>query len=91
MARLRRFRVEFNLSDNGFAELGAISAYGDPQNSVLENWQQIIQDATKSREMRRIVTGNILAAYPQVEDLMENEDCKAFNVKLVFLTTKSSC
>ncbi len=78
--------VEFNLSDNGFAELGAISAYGDPQNSVLENWQQIIQDATKSREMRRIVTGNILAAYPQVEDLMENEDCKAFNVKLVNFT-----
>lgn len=78
--------VEFNLSDNGFAELGAISAYGDPQNSVLENWQQIIQDATKSREMRRIVTGNILAAYPQVENLIEAENSKAFNVKLVNFT-----
>ena len=81
--------IELNLSDNDFSQLAQILTKGSPNNDVLENWQDLIKESSKNREMRRIVTGNILAAYPQVLDVISNEnniDTSHFNLKLINFT-----
>jgi len=77
--------LEFNLSDNGFVELGKISAQSSPDIDVLDQWHRLVSESSKSRETRQIITGNILAAYPEIlksEDILHAK----FNVKLITFT-----
>lgn len=81
----------YNLSDDGFRSLTTLKEATNLINKtdVLENWDSLIKDAVKNREVRRIITGNILAAYPEfikAGDDSGNPNGKGFLGKLITFT-----
>ncbi|MBQ3657821.1 MAG: strawberry notch family protein [Bacteroidales bacterium] len=81
----------YNLSDDGFRSLSMLkeSTNTISKTDVLENWDSLIKNSVKNREIRRIITGNILAAYPEfikIGDSYGDSNGKRFLGKLITFT-----
>lgn len=82
--------ADFNLADDGYKELleikeatNLLDDYTDHDARTLENWTEYTQKASANREVRQIITGNILKGFKHGKDksklitfTMENGDLK---------------
>lgn len=62
--------LDFNLADDGYKELltikeatGLLDRYTDHDQRTLEVWDDIVKKASANRELREIITGNILKGF----------------------------
>ncbi len=71
--------VDFNLADEGYKELVQIkdytenlwrnnSSYIDLDQRIIEDWDRLTKEATANRELRDIITGNILKGFDKGGD-----------------------
>lgn len=62
--------IDYNLADDGYKELLAIKEatsmlddYIDHDQRILDSWDEITKKASSNRELREIITGNILKGF----------------------------
>lgn len=67
--------IDFNLADDGYKELLAIKEATsllnndvDHDKRTLDSWDEITKKSTSNRELRDIITGNILKGFPRGGD-----------------------
>lgn len=70
--------IDFNLADEGYKELITIKDYTedlwrnndyiDLDKRIIDDWEKITKEATANRELRDIITGNILKGFGKAGD-----------------------